>query len=108
MGREFATKVTKLVFTDFRDRPEGHSVAAPVDEVVAALRFGGWLFRSSFGPDKKINEMLTPLVNERGDGAATNVFDAATDEREALRRQVFDGRGEVELAFEPGANGVLI
>src|SRR5690242_17610286 len=83
---ECCRKFTQIVRGDFRNRPVIHSIASPMQNIVAALRWGrAYFFRSCRSrPGEKIYEMFSSLVNERGDRTSGNILDAAADQRKTL------------------------
>ena len=60
------------------------------------------------GPDKEIDDVIAVAVDEGSGRSAGDVVQTASGEREAFRGKVPDRRGEVQLAVEPGFDGVLI
>src|ERR1700730_2017370 len=105
-GSEFA----QIVFVHFGNGPVIHPRRSPVQDVVAALRFdrSDRLGGAAGGPDKKIDEVFSPLVHQRGYTAATDVFHTSAHEREFMPGKIFHWRREIEVPFEPRTHGVLI
>ncbi len=92
------------------DGPPLHAGVGPANQIVSlahrslSRRFGAALC----GPDKNVDEMLAPLIDQRRDGPIINVVEAPALQFESLLRQIFDWRREVELAIEPWLDRVLV
>src|ERR1044072_9958161 len=77
----------QFVGVDVGDGPEGHAGVSPGGEVVALPRVRrlGCSVAGRRGPGVEVDEVLSALVDERGDGASVEVVEAAPGEREAFR-----------------------
>jgi hypothetical protein len=82
----------------------------PMEQVVTLTRHG----LPSFGragcwrPNKQINEMLAPLVNQSCCRVVIEVIKAAADQWKTLITEIHDRGCEIELYIEPRFNGMLI
>src|SRR5439155_22832097 len=76
----------------------------PVEQVVTLARH--CLFR--FGrprrrwPNKQINEMLAPLVNQSCYGVVIEIIEPPTSQRKACPRKFHHGGRTIELSTKPG------
>src|SRR5215471_16349192 len=82
----------------------------PVKKVIALTRdglccSGGPRFRR---PDKQVNEMLAPLVNQSCYGAVIKVVKASANQRETVARKIDNRCREIELNIKPWFYRVLI
>ncbi len=59
-------------------------------------------------PDVQVDQVLASLVDQRGDLPAVEIVEAAAGEREALRLEVLDRRGEIQAPVKPRLDGVLV
>src|ERR1700686_1267190 len=59
-------------------------------------------------PDKYINEVLAPPVDQRGHLAAFEIIATSANQRETVTRQIFDRRRKIQLGIEPGFYRVLV
>ena len=82
----------------------------PVEQVVTLARH--CLFRfgrpSRRWPNKQINEMLAPLVNQSCYGVVIEIIEAPTNQREAFAGKIHHGGRKIELSIKPWFDGVLI
>ena len=52
--------------------------------------------------------MRLPPVDQRSNHATADIIDAAAFQRKSLASQIDYGRSEIDLAVEPGFDGMLI
>ena len=60
------------------------------------------------GPDKQIDHVLAPLINQGGHGPVVEVIEAPADQGEATIRKIVDCRRKIQLAVEPGFHRVAV
>ena len=66
--------------------PMDQVVTLPYEHLVVAARF------VVCGPDEQLDEMLPPLVHQRGHRPVADLVEAAADQLKATWRQVYDRR----------------
>src|SRR5205823_3473626 len=59
-------------------------------------------------PNKQINEMLAPLVNQSCYGVVIEIIEAPANQRKALAGKIYYGGGKIELRIKPRFNRMLI
>ncbi len=111
-GFDPVAEVLQLLGVDVAHRDEAQVGEAPAPDVEALQRFhGAALRRRSLRigrGDEQVDDVLAPFVDDGGDRPAVEIIEPAADQRESLGRQVDHRRGQVDLAVEPGLDGVLI
>src|SRR5438874_5119961 len=60
------------------------------------------------GQDKYVNVVFAAPINKHGNVPAAQNVQAPANQGKTIFGKIFDGRSEVELAAEPGLDGVLI
>jgi antitoxin (DNA-binding transcriptional repressor) of toxin-antitoxin stability system len=82
------------------DGPEVQPLVRPVAHIVAlnGPRRDGGVFGTQSLRHEQINDMLAPLVHDRGHRLAVDVIKPAAKQREALRGQIDNRRSDVDLA----------
>src|SRR5438477_5570768 len=78
--------------------------------MIALARYGLWhaVCLGGYRPDKEVNEMLAPLVNQRRHRPVIEIIKTAADQRKSFAGKVDDRRREIELGVQPGFHCVLI
>src|SRR5262249_22023712 len=90
--------------------PDFEAAFGPVTQV-EAVELLGLGCRCAFAlrrPDEHFDGVAAGLVDEHGGGTRVDRIDAAAFEHVTVRVEVFDGRGEVARAGEPGFEGVVV
>src|SRR5438477_7486641 len=78
--------------------------------MIALARYGLWhaVCLGGYRPDKEVNEMLAPLVNQGRHRPVIEIIKTATDQRKSFAGKVDHRRREIELCVQPWFNGVLV
>ena len=100
----------QVAFADVGYRPVGEIAVAPMDQVITLpldhrLRFG---LPGRCWPNKQINKMFAPLVNQRCYGVIIEVIKATANQRKTLAGKVCHRSREIELRIQPWLYRVLI
>src|SRR5260370_21514734 len=75
---------------------------------LTSQRFRSYLWALPGWPDKQVDKMLAPLVNQGRDRPAVQIIEASTDQEKSLSREVMHGRREIELPLEPRFHGLRV
>ena len=100
----------QVVNVDVRYRPVSEIAIAPMDQMIA-LPLNHCLPCAILGrcwPNKQINEMFVPLVDQGCYRVIIEVIKAAANQRKTLAGKVYHGSREIELRIQPGFYRVLI
>src|SRR5437870_1254185 len=83
-------KTIELAGVQIRDRPMRHLALGPMQEVVtlAARLLQAGIGLARRGPDKQIDHVLAPLINQGGHGPVVEVIEAPADQGEATIRKI--------------------
>src|SRR5690242_17358741 len=80
-----------------------------MNHVVALLYLGGRFdITANGGPNKDVDLMLAPLINQCGNRSIGNVIKSPTNQGKALRGKVSHWRREIQLPIKPGFHRVRI
>src|SRR6266508_5227012 len=90
---------------DVGDRPIGHAVIGPGDNIVAGNLLLGHRGRPAGGDFAEADQVLAAAIDQRWDGRASDHVDAAADQRKAFAREIDDARSLGNAAVEPGLDG---
>jgi hypothetical protein len=109
-GLEFLDEFLQLFRIDVADGKELETLCTPALDVETLhglgsrpVTFGGTSLR-----DEEIDHMRAAPIDDRRDGLAVDVVEPSAEQREALRRQVHDGRCDIDLAVEPWFHRMLV
>src|SRR6266436_2078062 len=107
---ELLLKSLQIVNVDVGNSPVVEVRVNPVQKLISLARY---YLRSSAcigrcRPNKKVNEMLAPLVNQRRHRPVIQIIQTATNQRKSLTGKVHHRRGKIELGIQPGFYGVLV
>ena len=113
MGRlplELLLKSLQIAGVHIGDRPVIEIGIRPMQKLKALARdCPGSFARIWFcRPNKQVNEMFAPLINQCRRGPVTEVIETATYQRKAFAGQIDHRRGESELRVQPWLDRVLI
>src|SRR5437588_111356 len=86
------------------------AAAAPGEQVVAVARDepGRRIAGTGAGPHEHVDGVQAALVHDGADAAAADEVEPPTEQREAVGREVFHFRGEIDAAGEPRLDGVRV
>src|SRR5215472_12845928 len=82
----------------------------PVEQVIT-LSCYGFLRLTSLGccrPDKQVNEMLAPLINQGRHSPVIEIIKSSSNKRKPLARKIHHWGCEIELRIKPRLYRVLI
>src|SRR5262249_8075953 len=107
---KFLGELLQLVSGEIADRQEIKALLGPALEVESLNRTGSERQCSCAHGlcDEQVDDMRAPLVHDGGCRASLDVIESAADERESLRRQFDDRRGQVDPSVEPWLDRMLI
>src|ERR1700676_185015 len=107
---ELLLKGLQVLLVDVGDGPVVEVGVSPMQKLIALVRY--CLRSSGFighcRPNKQVNEMLAPLVNQRRHRPVIQIIQTATDQRKSFTGKVHHCRREIELRVQPGLYGVLV
>jgi len=100
----------QIAFANVGNGPVGEIAVAPMDQVIAfplnhCLCFA---IPGRCWPNKQINEMFAPLVNQSRSRVVIEVIKASAKQRKTVTREIQDGSCKIKLGIEPWFNSVLI
>ena len=103
-------EILQVANTDVGYRPVSQVAVNPVDQVIA-LAFHNLLLFPIHGcrrPDKQVNKMLAPLINQSCCRAVIEVIKASANQGKTISEKIHYGSSKIELYIEPRFNSVLI
>ena len=100
----------QIAFANVGNGPVVEVGVSPMDQVVTFTRDDLLRFRRPrrCWPNKQINKMFAPLVNQRCYGVIIEVIKASTNQSKTLTCKVRHRSREIELRIKPGFHRVLI
>ena len=60
------------------------------------------------GPQKNVDDVLPATVHQRRDLSSMEIVEPSAEQRVTASREIMDRRRKIELAVEPGLDGVLV
>src|ERR1700693_958458 len=110
LGFELLLKSLQIVIAYVGNSPVVEVRVSPMQKLIAlvcyCLRSSGFIGRCR--PNKQVNEMLAPLVNQRRHRPVIQIIQTATDQRKSLTGKVHNRRRKIELCVQPRFYGVLV
>src|SRR5438552_16401943 len=103
-------KSLQVLLVNVGNRPVGEVRVSPMQQLISLPRNCFWRSARirSCRPNKEVNEMLAPLVNQRHHRSVIQIIQTATDQRKSLTGKVHNCRRKIELGIQPGFYGVLV
>ena len=103
-------KLLQIVLVHVGDGPVIEIRIKPMHKMVAltVYRVSGRCRAWSLGPNKQINEMLAPLVDQCGDRSVVEIIQATAQQRKAFATKIDNRRRKIELGIQPRFYRVLI
>src|SRR6516225_5023913 len=102
-ARNFSDELVQFVAGEIADCPEIESVLRPVAQIIALDAFGhgpGMPCAQMLG-DEQIDDVLAPLIDDRGNRLTVDIVEPAAEQRKALRGQVDNRRRDIDPTVEP-------
>src|SRR4029453_3271200 len=92
-------KILQVTNTDVGYGPVSEVAVSPVDQVIALAFHHLLLFaiRGCRRPDKEVNKMLAPLVNQRCCRVVIEIIKTTTDQGKTITGQVHYGSCKIEF-----------
>src|SRR4029453_18065473 len=75
---------------------------------LACYRFRSFRFVRRYWPNKKVDKVFSPSVNQRRHGPIIQIIQAAPNQGKSLTGKIDHRRGKIELRVEPGFDSMLI
>src|SRR5712692_9798777 len=103
-------KSLQIVSVDIGNSPVVEVRVNPMEKLIALARHrlrGCGRIRFC-RPNKHVNEMFAPLVNQGCDRPVLKIIETATNQRKPFAGKVDDRRCEIELCVQPRFHGVLV
>src|SRR6266481_9872024 len=107
---ELLLKRLQIVSVNVGNGPVVEVGVSPMQELIALARYRLWS-SGCIGrcrPNKQVNEMLAPLVNQGRHRPVIQIIQTATDQRKSLTGEVHHRRRKIELRIQPRFYGVLV
>src|SRR5205823_8607665 len=107
---ELLLKSPQIVSVDVGNSPVVKVRVSPMQKLIALARHrlrGSGRIRFC-RPNKQVNEMLTPLVNQSCYGVVIEIIKAPSNQRKAFARKVHHGSRKIQLSIKPRFDSVLI
>src|ERR1043166_5217549 len=95
-------KPMQKVITLARDRLQGEG------SLLIPGRTRGSVCACPSRPDKQVNEMFAPSVNQRRHWSVIQIIQAAANQRKSLTGKIDHRRGKIEFGVQPGLYRMLI
>src|SRR5437016_4022439 len=107
---ELLLEKLQIVSVHVRNSPVVEVRISPMQKLIAFMRHRHC--RSSCSrlprPNKQVNEMLTPLVNQGRHRPVIEIIKTATNQRKSLTGKIDHWRSKIELRVQPGFYSMLI
>src|SRR5262249_49497542 len=103
-------KILQVSTIDVGYDPIREVVVDPLEQVIT-LSCYGLLHLASLGccrPDKQVNEMLVPLINQSRHRPVIEIVKSSSNQRKSLARKIHHRGCEIELRIKPRLYRVLI
>src|SRR6201984_2169479 len=96
---ETSLETLQVANTDVRYRPVSEVAVSPVDQVIALAFHHLLLFaiRGCRRPDKQVNKMLAPLINQSCYRVVIEVIQTSANQGQTITGQVHYGSCKIEL-----------
>jgi len=107
---EETLKILQVANTDVGYGPVSEVAVSPVDQVIALAFHRLLLFaiRGCRRPDKQVNKMLAPLINQSCYRVVIEVIKASANQGKTITGEVHHRGCKIELRIKPGLNSVLV
>src|SRR5260370_15110228 len=109
-GFELLLKSLQIVSVNVGNGPVVEVRISPMQKLIAFMRHRHCRSGCSClpRPNKQVNEMLTPLVNQGRHRPVIEIIKAAADQGKSLTGKIDNRRGKIELRVQPGFDSMLI
>src|SRR4030095_4152193 len=99
-----------IVKVNVRNSPVVKVRVSPVQKLIpfACYRFRSFCFVRRCRPNKKVDKVFAPPVNQRRHGPVIQIIQAATNQRKSLTGKIDNWRGKIEFRIQPGFYSMLI
>src|SRR4029450_2537342 len=99
-----------IVNVHVRNSPVVKVRVSPVQKLIslARYRFRSFCVVRPRWPNKKVDKVFTPFVNQCRNWPIIQVIQAATNQRKSLTGKIDHWRGKIELRVQPGFYSMLI
>src|SRR6266481_3301360 len=107
---ELLLKSLQIVSVHVRNSPVVEVRISPMEKLIALARhrLDGSACSCLCRPNKKVNEMFSPLVNQRHHRPLIEIIEAATNQRKPFAGKVDYRRCKIDLCVQPWFHGVLV
>src|SRR5215831_1434423 len=107
---ELLLEKLQIINVHVRNSPVVKIQVSPVQELIplACYRFRSFWFVRRCWPNKKVDKVFAPSVNQRCHGPVIQIIQAATNQGKSLTGKIDNRRGKIELRVQPGFDSMLI
>src|SRR5436190_10140780 len=107
---ELLLEKLQIVNVHVRNSPVVKVRVSPVQKLIslACYRFRSFGYIRPCWPNKKVDKVFAPLVNQRRDWSVIQIIQAATNQRKSLTGKIGNCRRKIELRIQPGFHGMLV
>jgi len=106
---ELLLEKLQIVNVHVRNSPIIKVRVSPVQKLIsfACYRFRSFCFVRRCWPNKKVDKVFAPSVNQRRHGPVIQIIQAAPNQRKSLTGKIDNWRGKIELRVQSRFNSVL-
>src|SRR4029453_7752823 len=107
---ELLLEKLQIVSVYVRHSPVGKVRVSPVQKLIpfACYRFRSFCFVRRCWPNKKVDKVFAPSVNQLRHGPVIQIIQATPNQRKALTGKIDNWRGKIQFRIQPGFYSMLI
>src|SRR6266404_7871883 len=107
---ELLLESLQIVSVHVRNSPVVKVRVSPVQKLISlpCYRFRSFWFVRRRWPNKKVDKVFAPSVNQRRHGPVIKIIQAPANQRKSLIGKIDNRRGKIELRVQPGFDSMLI
>src|ERR1700730_3319880 len=107
---ELLLEKLQIVNVHVRNSPVVKVRVTPVQKLISLARYRFWsfCFIRRCWPNKKVDKVFAPFVNQRRHWLVIQIIQAAANQRKSLAGKIDNRRGKIELRVQPGFDSMLI
>src|SRR5215831_997009 len=107
---ELLLEKLQIINVHVRNSPVVKIQVSSVQKLIplACYRFRSFWFVRGCWPNKKVDKVFAPSVDQRCHGPVIQIIQAATNQGKSLTGKIDNRRGKIELRVQPGFDSMLI